>query len=377
MDDMLKYENITKEDWSNPNISEEKKNLMIDYIRYADKNAIELTMEQIDFKFTLLSPDAVKEMSKNYGTPVDYNNMHSKWIITVAVSGDEGYNIFKAADELTNIWWTKSKGNKNIDVGDIVYMYVGRPYSKIMYKFKCTNLDYEGSAEYLDQDIQYWNKPELHLNERGESFCITKMQYLDDENLSLKTLNEKGIIKGNIRSTFKSDNNPELFRYVDEQFNHALKDVYYDEEDLKYDSITNDEGEILHIEDTPQNLRDLELLDSSRTNKRDARVGRYAIKCAEYKCEVDETHRTFISRGSDKPYLEAHHLIPISAQEEFEYSLDVPANIVALCSVCHNEIHYGKEAELLIRKLYTDRYERLRKSGIDISIGKLLKLYNL
>ena len=41
MDDMLKYENITKGDWSNPNISEEKKNLMIYYIRYADKNDIE------------------------------------------------------------------------------------------------------------------------------------------------------------------------------------------------------------------------------------------------------------------------------------------------------------------------------------------------
>ena len=64
MDDMLKYENIKNEDWSNPNISEAKRNLMIDYIRYADKNDIELTMEQIDFKFTLLSPEAVREMSK-------------------------------------------------------------------------------------------------------------------------------------------------------------------------------------------------------------------------------------------------------------------------------------------------------------------------
>lgn len=39
--------------------------------------------------------------------------------------------------------------------------------------------------------------------------------------------------------------------------------------------------------------------------------------------------------------MEPHHLIPLQYHEEFEWSLDVEANVVSLCSECHNQIHYG------------------------------------
>jgi 5-methylcytosine-specific restriction protein A len=73
--------------------------------------------------------------------------------------------------------------------------------------------------------------------------------------------------------------------------------------------------------------------------------------------------------------MEAHHLIPLSTQDYFEYSLDVDANIVCLCPTCHRKLHYGNSIKDDLKRLYDLRIKRLKQSGIDISFGELLKLY--
>ena len=65
----------------------------------------------------------------------------------------------------------------------------------------------------------------------------------------------------------------------------------------------------------------------------------------------------------------------LSAQADFDNRLDVPANIVALCSNCHNEIHYGENARELVKALYSKRSERLKAAGIEIRIDELLEYY--
>lgn len=303
--------------------------------------------------------------------------MNRAWIITAAVTGSSGYDIFSAAEELESIWWIRSGPSKNIHIGDIVYMYVGKPYSKIMYKFLCVGENDNLSLEERAKNDKYWKNAQLHPNVKKAYFQLKKLNYVDDEKLHLHNLNELGLVNGNIQGSFKSDNNPKLFEYIEAQFTSELKDALYDEEDLEYDNAINSEGEILSIEDVPQAPIEAELVNGVRKQKRDARIGRYTIKCARYKCEVEETHRTFISRGSDKPYLESHHLVPIRAQNNFVHSLDVPANIIALCSTCHNEIHYGKDTKQLIRRLHNERRERLEKAGIKVETDELLRLYNL
>ena len=64
-------------------------------------------------------------------------------------------------------------------------------------------------------------------------------------------------------------------------------------------------------------------------------------------------------------------------QENFSYSLDTEANIVTLCSNCHNQIHYGDGAEKLLERLYNQRISRLKKAGIGVSFDDLLKMYGL
>lgn len=116
-------------------------------------------------------------------------------------------------------------------------------------------------------------------------------------------------------------------------------------------------------------------IDGHKTYPRDRQTAIHALTHAEYCCEINVKHPTFIRRNSDKNYTEPHHLVPMSCSDQFDVSLDVEENIVSLCSNCHNEIHYGKNADILIKKLYWERKEDLEKAGIYISIEKLLNEY--
>jgi 5-methylcytosine-specific restriction endonuclease McrA len=101
-----------------------------------------------------------------------------------------------------------------------------------------------------------------------------------------------------------------------------------------------------------------------------------ALIRACYSCEFESKHKSFLSRKTNKPYMETHHLIPLEYWDSFDNSLDVEANITCLCSNCHNEIHYGKEAHRIIETLYKKRSEELYDAGIYVSLEQLLAMYD-
>jgi predicted HNH restriction endonuclease len=109
---------------------------------------------------------------------------------------------------------------------------------------------------------------------------------------------------------------------------------------------------------------------------RDPEIAKRCIVLSNYKCNLDGDHESFITKKG-KPYMEAHHLIPISYQDYFDYSLDVEANIISLCPNCHRKLHYGSDIKSELEKIYKDRIQNLRKSGLDISIEELFKIYGL
>lgn len=59
----------------------------------------------------------------------------------------------------------------------------------------------------------------------------------------------------------------------------------------------------------------------------------------------------------------------------FNVSLDVEENIVSLCSHCHNLLHYGKDFESVLDKLYKERVYCLNKVGICVSFEQLKMMY--
>ena len=102
-----------------------------------------------------------------------------------------------------------------------------------------------------------------------------------------------------------------------------------------------------------------------------------ALNYAGHRCEINAEHESFIRRNSEQKYMEPHHLIPMAFSERFDVSLDVEENIVSLCSNCHNEIHYGKDARILIEKLYNQRKELLKNKKLEVTLEELFEMYGV
>lgn len=102
-----------------------------------------------------------------------------------------------------------------------------------------------------------------------------------------------------------------------------------------------------------------------------------AFAYANFKCELGNNHETFIAESTHKPYLEGHHAIPMSMQDNFSVSLDVYANIICLCPLCHRKIHYGltSEKSYMLDQIYDQRSVRMEKSGIQLSRREFKSLF--
>lgn len=174
---------------------------------------------------------------------------------------------------------------------------------------------------------------------------------------------------------------PRLAEALSEMFPEwdiQIDDIYEDEQDQKLlDDISRSTPTTINTEIKYESKPRAELVEVNghKVYPRDRRTALNALAIAEYKCEYDNNHVLFNRRNSNINYTEPHHLIPMAKSEEFDMSLDIEANIVSLCSNCHNQIHYGKDADKLLTKLYNERKELLEKSGIKISLEELLAMY--
>jgi 5-methylcytosine-specific restriction protein A len=110
--------------------------------------------------------------------------------------------------------------------------------------------------------------------------------------------------------------------------------------------------------------------------RRNRIIKEQALEFAQYKCEVDSGHITFIAAATMKPYMEGHHAVPMKEQNNFDVSLDVYANIVCLCPICHRLLHYGKVSQKreVLEQIYIARDDRLQNSGIYLTKDQFLNI---
>lgn len=110
--------------------------------------------------------------------------------------------------------------------------------------------------------------------------------------------------------------------------------------------------------------------------KTNPRISKTALDLANHVCLGDEHHVTFVSKLG-KPYMEAHHLIPMMAQKDFSINIDRVENIVSICPICHSAIHLGDDATRLelVKKLYDLKEKELKSVGLNISFGELFSKY--
>lgn len=145
------------------------------------------------------------------------------------------------------------------------------------------------------------------------------------------------------------------------------------EESLAIKDIDEDLSEPIGPEIKPNKLSSV----AGTKYKRDVNRSKKAIKRSGYVCSVDASHESFLSEVTKKRYVEAHHLIPMSVQDDFEYSLDIASNIVSLCPNCHRLIHHGiySDKAKLVKILFALRKDEIKNKGIVIDELKLLNIY--
>jgi 5-methylcytosine-specific restriction protein A len=109
--------------------------------------------------------------------------------------------------------------------------------------------------------------------------------------------------------------------------------------------------------------------------RRDRTIAIERMALANYQCEGDSQHKLFLSHSTKKPYLEAHHLIPMGLQSNVQSALDTSENIYCLCPSCHRAIHYAEKSvsKNIIDSLVGKRPEVLKT--FKINIGDIYNYY--
>jgi hypothetical protein len=104
--------------------------------------------------------------------------------------------------------------------------------------------------------------------------------------------------------------------------------------------------------------------------------GDFAVKQADYKCEIDGNHSTFVGRNG-KQFMEKHHLIPMEFYETFTNNIDDINNIISVCPICHKKIHFGRQPDVdpIITNLWNKRKDKLRNANIYIEVADLKEMY--
>lgn len=123
--------------------------------------------------------------------------------------------------------------------------------------------------------------------------------------------------------------------------------------------------ELMDIPIAPEEPRTVQRTEWGRSNI----LREQALTFAGYACEIDKSHESFVAEKTHKAYMEGHHAIPMNNQPQFNRSLDVYANIVCLCPICHRRIHHGLKSDRtrMMYTLYAARADRLANSGIRLS----------
>ncbi len=125
---------------------------------------------------TIVLDDTLSDDDVTRMIDISYNlvNEQVDWLIP---ANPKYYDLVKAFNENNEIMWKQSS---DINVGDIVYIYVGSPYSKVMYK--CKALEVNIPYEYKDNNLSMKHVMRIEL-----------LKKLEDKNYTFEYLNKLGI----------------------------------------------------------------------------------------------------------------------------------------------------------------------------------------
>lgn len=301
---------------------------------------------------------------------INLQSVHfGEWVITCNPSY---YDVNVAFNKLKKIEWKQSV---NINAGDIVYIYVGKPFKEIKYKCIAKKVDLSSAGRIDDSEFILDNS---NYNDYGRYMELSLLVKYDEQQYPLSKLKEHGLksVQG------PSKLNEELYNYI-KLIETNLDKSFLEQNEIE-DEILIKELKEIRIEDfasyheyqgKKKEKQEPKIRNGVRIYMREKKVAMNAMAHADYLCEIDKKHPTFVRKYINLNYTEPHHLIPIAYSDLFDVSLDVEENVVSLCSNCHNLLHYGRDYEVILKRLYGERIEYLRKVGLYITFEELFEMY--
>ena len=253
------------------------------------------------------------------------------WIVP---SNDNTFRIgdaVKSQDGLVD--WRQSN---NFAVGDIVFIYISKPYHSIRYRMEVIKVKIEDGDQY-DQE-RFWTDKDTYYDGIG-FYKYVRFKLLEeytDDILSLHHLHEHGL-KGNLQGV---QGCPEvLLEFLLNPYQTVKADVYdvdYPEDDEKLY-----EGAVMKV-----NVNKYE---------RNPKARKECVAKKGYKCLVcgKDFEATYGEIG--KGFIHVHHLVPISTIGK-EYELNVETDLAPVCPNCHYMLH-RKDPPYTIDELRNILYE--------------------
>lgn len=127
----------------------------------------------------------------------------TSWIIPCNPKNYDVIGVFQSLDQID---WKQSA--KSIETGDIVYIYVSRPYQKVMFQCDVVKTNLNG-CEIDDHVFVKDGTPFLNY---GPHMRLRLVKKLVGCNISIDALKESGL-KGNIQGPRRVDG--ELLKYIE------------------------------------------------------------------------------------------------------------------------------------------------------------------
>lgn len=231
------------------------------------------------------------------------------------------YDVISAFKKLDKLQWKQSS---NISINDIVYIYVSKPISGIVYKCRVLKVDLPrviiNDQEFVLDGSNYENYGRYMEIELIDTYS---------EPISLDILKENGL-KGN----------PQGPRKIIEGLSNLIEN-YNSEKIITSDSELSEkefvEGKATRI-----------FVNKYERNKtaRNLAIDFHGSKCVI--CGFD-----FYEKYGEigKSYIQIHHIVPIHSIGK-EYKIDYKKDLIPICANCHVMIHQKIDGrELTIEEL--------------------------
>ena len=236
------------------------------------------------------------------------------WIVP---SNDSTFRIGDAIEAQGGLVdWRQSN---NFAVGDIVFIYISKPFHSIRYKMEVIKVWIDEDAHF-DQE-RFWTDKATYYSGLG-MYRYVRFKLLEtytDDILSLHHLHEHGL-RGNLQGVQSCPT--ELQEFLLNPYQTVNDDVY--DVDYPEDDEELYEGAVVKV--------------LANKYERNQKARKECVAKKGYKCSVCglDFEETYGEQGKD--FIHVHHVVPISSIGK-EYKLNVDTDLVPVCPNCHYMLH--------------------------------------